>query len=730
MQVARSARLARVADRRAVQLCAKDGLVAACVAPRLLHCIADGRVHTIVKAPAAIVAVEIMEDAILVATATGHIWSVAKPTASANTQSTHHIITLARAPDAAQDLLIDKPLGAKHRRSSASPSVAPIVCLPGVQSLCAIDASTFVATSNIFPTTVFSSPHAPVELEELEGDQSTCIVARPAAGLSRWLLARMKAPETAQHVLLQGDRDGSVRFAVLSAARALLCAGVLYEASSAIQGIVPLSASLAIADASGNMTLLTPASSTSWKESAIQRIAYVPGCAALVYCTLDGALSARAVSNDTLHPPVALPLPPDVVALCSNGESAVTCLMSNGQLLVLKLPPSMAVEPMHEGYGKVGMYRRAGTDRSIKAQLDAIQAAADAKASLLITSKALDRSLTNLGAAFGLLQRVQAHGLASVVACTVTTRRRHEPSLGFGSASNEDMLIGVTFEPTNGALSLEQWVLHMTVSHSTLGSNMREFSIPCPPSLGSSWSAHVPVISSALLRVTCRLVFLVKGKDPLVLPLDTVDVHLLAQAAPWPGVPRQSQLSAAMLKQLYVPRPGAPCPRSLWAPAGMLDASIAVQPLAPLLWTLHLSLDDPIVLDGTRAVLGVRVHSGNVVVLLADHVGSEVLLTLGVSDASDLSHVRASVLSHRPPAAGGAAKAAHPTCVAAGCYEALLQLETKWTHAYESYVELFAPRRICAVEARQLLEALLAVEAQLCDLYWKVRKITNVHALA
>ena len=65
---------------------------------------------------------------------------------------------------------------------------------------------------------------------------------------------------------------------------------------------------------------------------------------------------------------------------------------------------------MYVGYGKVGMYRRAGTDRSIKTQLDAIQAAADAKASLLAVSKALDRSLTNLGAAFSLLQRVQAHG--------------------------------------------------------------------------------------------------------------------------------------------------------------------------------------------------------------------------------------------------------------------------------------------------------------------------------
>ena len=91
--------------------------------------------------------------------------------------------------------------------------------------------------------------------------------------------------------------------------------------------------------------------------------------------------------------------------------------------------------------------------------------------------------------------------------------------------------------------------------------------------------------------------------------------------------------------------------------------------------------------------------------------------------------MRASVLSKLPPAVGDA-KAAHPSCVAAGCYEALLDLETKWTHAYESYADLFAQRRICAVEARQLLQALLAIEAQLCDLYWKMRKIDNVHALA
>ena len=263
-------------------------------------------------------------------------------------------------------------------------------------------------------------------------------------------------------------------------------------------------------------------------------------------------------------------------------------------------------------------------------------------------------------------------GSASVIACTVTTRRRHEPSLGLCSASNEDLLIGVTLEPTHGAVSLEKWyhllrrccwcdrglyrVLHVTVSHGTYGGDVCEFSVPCPPSLESSWSAHVPVVSHSLLRVTCRLVFLVEGKDPLVLPLDTVDVHLLAQAAPWPGVPRQSQLSAAMLKQLYVPRPGAPSPRSLWAPAMMLDALMALHPSAPLIWTLHLSvprgehaaaaclsnlqLGDPIVLDGARAVLGVRVRSENVVVLVANHVGSEVLLMLGVSDASDLSLVR------------------------------------------------------------------------------------------
>ncbi|EQC33614.1 hypothetical protein, variant [Saprolegnia diclina VS20] len=725
MQVARSARLARVADRRAARLCAKDGLVAACVTPRLLHCILDGRVHTVLKAPAAIVAVEILEDALLVATATGHIWSVAKPTAGQPLCT----ITLARAPDSAQDLLIDEPLGAKHRRSAASISAAPIACLPGVQSLCAIDASTFAATSNIFPTTVFSSPHAPVELEELEGDQSTCLVARPAARLSRWLLARMKAPETAQYVLLQGDCDGSVRFAVLSAARAVLCTGTLHEASSAIQGIVVMNAGLAIADASGNTSLLTQPSTISSKGPVTQGIVYVPGCLALVYCTLDGALWARPVTNDALQSPLALPLPPDVVALCSHGESTVTCLGSTGQLLVLTLPPSMAVAPLHEGYGKVGMYRRAGTDRSIKTQLNAIQAAADAKASLLIVSKALDRSLTNLEAALRLLQRVQAHGIASVVTCAVTTRRRHEPSLGLCSASSEDLLIRVTLESTHGAVSLEQWVLHVTVSHGTYSGDLSEFSVPCPPSLQSSWSAQLPVVSHSLLRVTCRLVFLVESKDPLLLPLGTVDVHLLAQATPWPGVPRQSQLSAAMLKQLYVPRPGAPSPRSLWAPAAMLDAPMALPPSAPLLWSLHLSLGDPIVLDGARAVLGVRVNSENVVVLVADHVERQVLLTLGVSDASDLSFVRASVLSKLPPAVGDA-KAAHALCVAAGCYEALLHLEAKWTHAYESYADLFAPRRICAVEARQLLVALLAIEAQLCDLYWKMRKITNVHALA
>ena len=358
MQVSRSARLARVADRQAARLCAKDVLVVACVTPRLLHCIVDGRVHvqrsyTCVmhclscrpssrrpppswpsrswKVAHLIVIVHCTHgsvDALLVATATGHIWSVAKPTASANRHSLC-TVALARAPEyaildgaceqlidessMAQDLLTDEPLGEKHQRSSASPTVAPIACLPGVLSLCAIDASTFAATSNIFPTTVFSSPHAPVELEELEGDQSTCLVALPATRLSRWLLARMKAPETTQHVLLQGDRDGSVRFAVLSAARAVLCTGTLHEASSAIQGIVVMSAGLAIADASGNTSLLTQPSTISSKGHAIQGIVCVPGCSALVYCTLDGALVARAVKNDVLHPLIALPLPPVVL---------------------------------------------------------------------------------------------------------------------------------------------------------------------------------------------------------------------------------------------------------------------------------------------------------------------------------------------------------------------------------------------------------------------------------
>lgn len=262
------------------------------------------------------------------------------------------------------DLIEDDPLttqdAVESHHNGATCRIETLSDVAGVQSVRQSGDCT-VCTSVLAPTTLLfasseSSALLPVEVEALEAEQSTCVVALQssdsalARALVQWLAPSASSSTDAPALLLvlQGDVDGAVRYYVTSRTTSaaqgsahgteLPLTGTLVELREPIQWIVPFASSSSTTSRSrygvlvvgvrGSGRLLlrradlrgSPTDSASAAgadddlelsfEAPVQSIAYIASLDCVVYC-VRGVVHAFRLSDvlsqsQQPHTPVSL----------------------------------------------------------------------------------------------------------------------------------------------------------------------------------------------------------------------------------------------------------------------------------------------------------------------------------------------------------------------------------------------------------------------------------------
>lgn len=201
-----------------------------------------------------------------------------------------------------------------------------LLCLPGIQSIYHVPSSSVtVCTSAITPTTLVSNVTATqtlLELEELEGYQSTALICLQGQGQRYELLLQWMFPEAdlkSKVVLLQGDMDGCVRYCIVNARGKSLSSqhhsGKLVALDEPIHSIIPFQSQKSVSNDSLNALLVVGASgrvkflaksediapSSHHKHhhqtelgASVDCIAYVETVDCFIYCSRGDVFAVRA----------------------------------------------------------------------------------------------------------------------------------------------------------------------------------------------------------------------------------------------------------------------------------------------------------------------------------------------------------------------------------------------------------------------------------------------------
>jgi hypothetical protein len=264
------------------------------------------------------------KNKLLVATADGSVWVVALP--SQLRPGTGRRVT--------SEVVLDRSLG-----GSAGAVVQWFCQLPGVQSAQHVSAvsgltSLTLMRSVVTPSTLIVSTrtsakskrqqHESLELDDVEGEQSTCTLCLNSKDVRHGELLKGLFPDVASGVavaaILQGDMDGVVRFALVrypcgkgDIGKALVVrSGTLVRLDQPVQMVVPFSSSesngtaltafnaLLVIGTQGEASIVEPVTDgfpAPLKKLEFghpaQSLAFVSSLAAFVYCSSGSAFVCR-----------------------------------------------------------------------------------------------------------------------------------------------------------------------------------------------------------------------------------------------------------------------------------------------------------------------------------------------------------------------------------------------------------------------------------------------------
>ncbi|KAG7401593.1 hypothetical protein PHYBOEH_000125 [Phytophthora boehmeriae] len=262
-----STQLARVLDRAPLvvplqrDVCAAEAqlYVAVKIRPTLVHCLVNGRLWCIVRSDVPITGLaDYHQHKLLITVADGNLWVVTLP-------SELKFGVGVTTPE----LVLE--FSGSSRSSESDGVVQWFGQLPGAQSVEYVPAaagtsSLTVMRSAVTPSKVIGrnstssigavkAQQWSLELDELEGEQSTCTLCLPSGDVKyRGLVARL-FPEVTNNesavAILQGDLDGTLRFALVHypwkqedvTKASVIRSGVLFKLDQPIQTIVPFASS-------------------------------------------------------------------------------------------------------------------------------------------------------------------------------------------------------------------------------------------------------------------------------------------------------------------------------------------------------------------------------------------------------------------------------------------------------------------------------------------------------
>ncbi|TMW60502.1 hypothetical protein Poli38472_000544 [Pythium oligandrum] len=517
--------------------------------PNVLQFVENGQIMCVVRARVAIAdVVDVGSDAkIFVSTMDGAMWLVQLPSTR---QSPHKPIVLEANPSV--------------RRLSAS--------VPGIQRmqyLASMD--TLVCTSLLMPTTVLCSvttqPQV-VEVDALEADQSTALVIVDVQDQQYHpLVCSVLAPSAEWQssssgvLVLQGDSDGGVRFALVdSLPRQCVHSGELIRLPEPVAALVPFRSTTGGVDAL--LVVGTRGAAAVWRAHGSQPRVFYPfkhpvssidvmdgglAAATFVFSTSTGETLAVSVEQflqqafaiDSTPSIQALSLPSDVTCLACSPHVSVLC--QSGRLLAFSHThfQSLLHTTKREDNGHIDESR-------IKTLLHDITRVSAQSTTLQAASSRIDTLLRELDAGLRLLRRFQHRTVESVMTCAMSLRLVD----GGWNQQTKRIQLRVHLQPQGEALPtpLTFWQLQLIVSdaeaHST-SQRLTSYAFPLSDSLSAG---QVMVLddevlreqTSGRLRVTCRLLFRpsdeasssVDNPDGLAVTVSTQDFHLIQLSEP------------------------------------------------------------------------------------------------------------------------------------------------------------------------------------------------------
>ncbi|KAI9907198.1 hypothetical protein PsorP6_004343 [Peronosclerospora sorghi] len=434
------------------------------IRPTLVHYIVNGRVWYVIRSKAPIAdATEYNNKAIgvnrklLVAVVDGNVW----------------IVTLSHSEPTACALIPEVRL--EHSDDKGSTKMVQWFCqLPGVQSVEYIAVQmtshilmrSLVAPSTLFVSTKKSSKskhsrHELLELTELEGDQSTCSLLLIGQEIQHLHLLQKLFPDVANFTqvgaILQGDRDGNVRFSLIYYTEtkvSTIRSGILLDLEEQVQLIVPCTISKPAANASlsafeillfigtqGRVQVMHTTNGHSIEPQslrklelgrAIQSIVFLNELQVFVLCSKGSVFAFRwadllqrietSQSKDSWKTSSIrmerLPFQPGVMRIATNDHSQnLMILFASGRVMTIEKSSlyekitHMLSLPATESYEKESSsVQKPMNEVKIRTLLQNIAHTSAESSALRSQSQKIDHQLKVLHSAFELLRRIETQG--------------------------------------------------------------------------------------------------------------------------------------------------------------------------------------------------------------------------------------------------------------------------------------------------------------------------------
>ncbi|KAE9045974.1 hypothetical protein PR001_g1831 [Phytophthora rubi] len=519
--------LVHVADRspvlvrlRALENKTPSPLCVVKIRPTLLHFVADGRVWCVIRSKIPITDVVgygldcssgEKRHKILVSAADGNVWVVTLP---GKLQPGVGVVT--------GELLLER-----SSSDSCGEMVKWFCQLPGVQSVDHTPAGSGLTSltlmrSLVTPSTLIVSTrgssesklqrHQWLELDEMEGEQSTCTICLNSQESRHSTLITSLFPDAAKYAgtaaILQGDLDGWVRFSLVHypcvkgdvAKASVIRSGALARLDQPVQMISPFTASvtsslptgdgndeaafdaLLVLGSRGQVGIVDFRNSGRVEKfpvslrkldigRAAQSLVFVDELKVCVYCSSGSAFVCRAGdmlvrahhSNDSTDAfAEKLPLPQGILRLVSldNGQG-ISILFSSGRIISVDEPALnamvSAVLPKTPGDQRSSSKGEPSSEHRVRNLLHRIAQVSTESTVLRTQSKQMNHQLKALYSALEMLRVVETTGVEAVAKCDLGAS-----IVSTGNLSNRPtvkLVFSLRFVSPEADVSSNQWWL-------------------------------------------------------------------------------------------------------------------------------------------------------------------------------------------------------------------------------------------------------------------------------